>query len=207
MKRHVGGKTGDTNRLYRAMVAVKNTPVGPIAPVRYCSGKISTLPRPGRRSPGENSIAKQKGLDLIPQGSAGLGNRPAFCDQQDIDPGEIRPAKQLPLGFPQNPLSPVSAHCRPDLAARHDSIPIHRPVGPGVHDHHVRPPQRPTFTVDPLEIGFPDEDFAGAHPGSRHETTSRFRPLARRFFRTLRPLAVLMRLRKPWTLSLRRLCG
>jgi hypothetical protein len=207
VKRHAGGNPGDTNRLYIAMVAVKKAPPGPMAPARYSSGGISALPWPGRRSPGENTLAKKEGPDLFPQGPAGSSTRPDSCDQQDVDPGEIRAAKQLPLRFPQCPLRPVSAHRRSDPAARHDGISTPWPVGPDVYNHDIRPPQRPTFTVNPLEIGLPDEDFAGAHPGSLHETTSRFRPLARRFFRTLRPLALLMRLRKPWTLRLRRLCG
>jgi hypothetical protein len=207
VKRHAGGNTGDTNRLYSPMVAVKNAPIGPMAPARCCSGGISALPRPGRRSPGENALANKEGPDLFPQGPAGSGNRPGSCDQQNVDPGEIRAVKQLPLDFPQNPFGPVPAHRRSDLAACHDGKPTSRAVGPDVYNHDIRPPQHPTLTVDPLEIGLPDEDFAGAHPGSRQETTSRFRPLARRFFRTLRPLALLIRLRKPWTLSLRRLCG
>jgi hypothetical protein len=197
VKRHAGGNPGDTNRLYSSRMAIKSAPIGPAAAFRCCSGGISALPRPGRRSPGEHALAQKEGPDLFPQGPAGSGNRPGFCDQQNVDPGEVRTPKQLPLRFAQHPLSPISAHRRSDLPARHDGVSISWPVSPGVHHHDVRPSQCPTFTVDPLEIGLPDEDIAGAHPGSRHETTSRFRPLARRFFRTLRPLAVLMRLRKP----------
>ena len=43
--------------------------------------------------------------------------------------------------------------------------------------------------------------------GDSSETDSLWRPFLRRLARTLRPLAVCMRLRKPWTVLRRRVCG
>lgn len=140
MKRHAGGNKGETNRLYSAMVVVKKTPIGPMAFVPCCSGGISALPWPGRQSPEENALAKKEGPDLRPQDPAGQGPRPGSCDQQNINPGEIRTAKQLPLGFPQNPLGPISPHRRSDFAACHNGISIPRSVGPDVYNHDIRPP-------------------------------------------------------------------
>jgi hypothetical protein len=117
-----------------------------------------------------------------------------------------------PEQFARQTLGAVSFNGCSQLAARRDAEP--RPAGPRNHDHRHEPSVvSDSLGIDALEIAAVSNAFSTRQAGrGRHDqpssaTVSRFRPLERRRFSTIRPFFVDIRIRNPCAFLRRRVFG
>jgi hypothetical protein len=136
------------------------------------------------------------------------GEELAFGDQDDV---QTRSGFVTPIEFSRQALGSIANNRTPQPARGGDSEATRRQSRAKQEYRHEPTAELETVLVDALEVSAPPDAFLrlqrrwrlGSTLHRGQETVSRFRPLARRRFRTSRPFLVLIRSRKPCVLRRR----
>lgn len=181
--------------------------------VRWRNG--GSLSESSDREPGPREEQCQLALDLD---RASLGTSPSG-HENEMDSPVREPGTHVTVGFPQQPLGPVSLDRLPGFSAGDDTdLPRCGGIFQEKKDEAGTVMNRTLIEYSPVVVS-PLNPFRGGKPTVRgilprgrrlpggHYTASRALPLARRRLSTWRPAWVFMRERKPCFFFLRRLCG
>jgi hypothetical protein len=148
----------------------------------------------------------------------GEGGLVELAPRHDHDVESGRQPAVAPEDLTHQALCPVALDRAPELAGcRNPQAPVLEVVREGEQRERAARRSGP-MVIDPPELGaflepLPrSEALIGCHPHAgrwayRYDTDSRFRPLARRRFKTIRPFFVLIRTRNPWVRRRRRRLG
>lgn len=143
-----------------------------------------------------------------------LTDAPSRCawpgNEHEIGGDQGLPSSDRPVGRAQQSLSAIPADGLSDPPACHHCDPSLLCLVADTNKNDIGRDMGPSALIYVLKL-VPSSEGLVFHairpPPTSRQTLRRFRPFALRLLKTLRPLAVLIRLRKPWTLCRLRLCG
>jgi len=145
---------------------------------------------------------------LLGDRAAARIGRAGARDQGQVDSAEIALWAETAVGFPEDPLGSIAPNGAADPAAGHDQDSTLVCFVHCMKEHDVGGSIDSTGLVESPNVGSSPKRPVGVRTSTQAaETVKRFRPLARRLAKTLRPLAVFIRRLNPCTLRRRLTCG